>query len=89
MGKQVSNRHQKNRLVGHARIDILYKSSRFNQTLLICPKTDAPTFLARALGFARAVLGITAMVEVILRSLIRANLVESKVGQVRILVQKV
>jgi hypothetical protein len=34
MGKQVSNRHQKNRLLGHARIGFLYKSTRFNRTLL-------------------------------------------------------
>jgi hypothetical protein len=35
MEKQVSNRHQKNRLLGHARIGFLYKSTRFNRTLLI------------------------------------------------------
>jgi hypothetical protein len=35
MGKQVSNRHQKNQLLGHARIGFLYKSTRFNRTLLM------------------------------------------------------
>jgi hypothetical protein len=50
-----------------------------------CPKEDAPKLLARALGFARTGPGITSIVDVILRSLIRAKLVESKSGQIRTL----
>lgn len=48
-----------------------------------CAKADAPTLLARALGFARTGPGISSMFEVILRSLIRVKLVESKSGQIR------
>lgn len=50
-----------------------------------CPKIDAPMLLARALGFARTGAGITVVVESVLRSLVRAKLVESKAGQVRVL----
>jgi hypothetical protein len=50
-----------------------------------CPKEDAPKLLARALGFARTGPGITSLVEVILRSLIRTKLVVSKSGQIRTL----
>jgi hypothetical protein len=50
-----------------------------------CAKADAPTLLARSLGFARTWPTITAMVETILRSLVRAKLVESKAGQIRTL----
>ena len=53
-----------------------------------CAKSEAPMLLARALGFARTGPTIMAMVETILRSLVRAKLVESKAGQVRVLRQK-
>jgi hypothetical protein len=50
-----------------------------------CPKAEAPKLLARFLGFARTGKNITAMVEKILRSLIRSNQVESKAGLIRVL----
>jgi hypothetical protein len=50
-----------------------------------CAKADAPTLLARALGFARTGPTITAIVETILRSLVRAKLVEAKAGHMRVL----
>jgi hypothetical protein len=50
-----------------------------------CAKADAPKLLARALGFARTGPIITAMVETILRSLVRAKLVEAKAGHMRVL----
>jgi hypothetical protein len=50
-----------------------------------CAKADAPTLLARALGFARTGAGIAAVVESLLRSLVRAKQVEKKAGQMRVL----
>jgi hypothetical protein len=50
-----------------------------------CLKADAPMLLARALGFARTGPNITAMVETILRSLVRAKQVESRGGQILVL----
>ena len=50
-----------------------------------CPKTDAPMLLARAWGFARTGSNITAMVETILRSLVRAKKIESRGGQILVL----
>lgn len=50
-----------------------------------CSRSDAPTLLARTLGFARTGTNITAVVETILRSLIRTKQAESKVGQIRVL----
>ena len=50
-----------------------------------CSKTDAPMLLARALGFARTGPNITAMVETILRSLVRAKQIESRGGQIFVL----
>ena len=53
-----------------------------------CAKADAPMLLARVLGFARTGASITATVDSILRSLVRAGLVESRAGEVRVLRQK-
>ena len=53
-----------------------------------CAKADAPTLLARALGFARTGAGIAAVVESLLRSLVRTKQVESRAGQIRVLRQK-
>lgn len=50
-----------------------------------CAKADAPTLLARALGFARTGSGIAAVVESLLRGLVRTKQVESKAGQIRVL----
>lgn len=50
-----------------------------------CPKADAPMLLARAVGFARTGPSITAIVETILRSLVRSKQVESKAGLIRVL----
>ncbi|TSA06667.1 MAG: hypothetical protein D4R79_18945 [Comamonadaceae bacterium] len=49
-----------------------------------CAKADAPTLLARALGFARTGAGIAAVVESLLRSLVRTKQVESRAGQIRV-----
>lgn len=49
-----------------------------------CAKADAPTLLARALGFSRTGAGITAIVESLLRSLVRAKQVESRARQLRV-----
>jgi hypothetical protein len=49
-----------------------------------CAKEDAPTLLARALGFARTGAGIAEAVESLLRSLVRAKQIESRSGQLRI-----
>ena len=53
-----------------------------------CAKADAPTLLARALGFARTGAGIAAVVDSLLRSLVRTKQVESRAGQIRVLRQK-
>ena len=50
-----------------------------------CSKTDAPMLLARALGFARTGAGIAAVVESLLRSLVRTKQVESGAGQIRVI----
>jgi hypothetical protein len=50
-----------------------------------CPEADAPKLLARALGFARTGSNIAAVVETILRSLVRAQQVESRSGQISVL----
>lgn len=50
-----------------------------------CPRSDAPTLLARTLGYARTVANNTTTTDSILRSLIRAKRVESKAGQIRVL----
>jgi len=47
-------------------------------------KSEAPMLLARALGFARTGAGIAAVVESLLRSLVRTKQVESRAGQVRV-----
>jgi hypothetical protein len=52
-----------------------------------CAKSEAPMLLARALGFARTGPNITAIVEAILRGLVRAGHVDSRSGQVRIVRQ--
>ena len=49
-----------------------------------CAKSEAPKLLARALGFARAGAGIAAVVESLLRSLVRTKQVESRAGQIRV-----
>ena len=53
-----------------------------------CAKSEAPTLLARALGFARTGLAIAAVVESLLRGLVRTKQVESRAGQIRVLRQK-
>ena len=53
-----------------------------------CSKADAPALLARALGFARTGAGIAAVVESLLRSLVRTKQVEYRAGQIRVLRQK-
>lgn len=50
-----------------------------------CAKAEAPTLLARALGFARTGSGIAAVVESLLRGLVKTKQVESKAGQIRVL----
>jgi hypothetical protein len=50
-----------------------------------CAKGDAALLLARALGFARTGPTITATVDSLVRSLIRAQRIESKGGQLRVL----
>ena len=50
-----------------------------------CAKADAPTLLARALGFARTGSGIAAVVESLLRGLVKTKQMESKAGQIRVL----
>jgi hypothetical protein len=50
-----------------------------------CLKAEAPILLARALGFARTGPNITAMVEAIVRSLVRAKQIESRGGQILVL----
>jgi hypothetical protein len=49
-----------------------------------CPKADAPMLLARALGFARTGAGITAVVESLLRGLVRVQQVKSIAGQLKV-----
>ena len=53
-----------------------------------CSKTDAPMLLARALGFASTGTGIAAVVESVLRNLVRTKQVESKAALIRVLQQK-
>ena len=53
-----------------------------------CAKSEVPTLLARALGFARTGVAIAAVVESLLRALVRAKQVESRAGQIRVLRQK-
>lgn len=50
-----------------------------------CDKADAPMLLARSLGFARTGSNISALVNSVLQSLIRAKRVESKAGQIRVI----
>jgi hypothetical protein len=50
-----------------------------------CAKADAPSLLARALGYARTGSGIAAVVESLLRGLVKTKQVESKEGQIRVL----
>ncbi len=50
----------------------------------VCSKADAPKLLARALGYARNGAGIAAVVESLVRSLVRAKQVESRAGQLRV-----
>ena len=49
-----------------------------------CLKADAPMLLARFMGFARTGTSITASVESLVRSLVRAKQVESRAGQIRV-----
>ncbi len=49
-----------------------------------CPRADAPRLLARALGYSRTGAGISAIVESLVRSLVRAKQVESRAGQLRV-----
>ncbi|MBC7621489.1 MAG: hypothetical protein H7293_21330 [Candidatus Saccharibacteria bacterium] len=53
-----------------------------------CSKAEAPMLLARALGFARTGASIAALVDSLLRSLLRAKQVESRAGQIRVLRRK-
>ena len=53
-----------------------------------CAKADAPALLARALGFARRGAAIAAVVESLLRGLVRTKQLESRAGQIRVLRQK-
>jgi hypothetical protein len=50
-----------------------------------CAKSEAPMLLARALGFARTGAGIAAVVESLLRSLVRTKQVEFRAGQIRVI----
>ena len=50
-----------------------------------CAKSEASMLLARALGFARTGAGIAAVVESLLRSLVRTKQVESRAGQIRVI----
>ena len=52
-----------------------------------CAKADAPTLLARALGFARTGAGIAAVVESLLRSLVRAEKLQTKSGLIQVLLR--
>uniref|UniRef100_UPI0025D7B791 type ISP restriction/modification enzyme n=1 Tax=Rhodoferax sp. OV413 TaxID=1855285 RepID=UPI0025D7B791 len=49
-----------------------------------CAKSKAPMLLARALGFARTGAGIAAVVESLLRSMVRTKQVESRAGQIQV-----
>ena len=49
-----------------------------------CPRADAPRLLARTLGYSRTGAGVAALVESLLRSLVRAKQVESRAGQLRV-----
>lgn len=49
-----------------------------------CLSADAPMLLARFMGFARTGSGIRATVETLVRSLVRADLLESKEGQLTV-----
>ena len=53
-----------------------------------CAKSEAPTLLARALGFTRTGAAIAAVVESLLRGLVRTKQLESREGQIRVLRQK-
>jgi hypothetical protein len=53
-----------------------------------CAKSEVPTLLARALGFARTGVGIAAVVESLLSGLVRTKQLESRAGQIRVLRQK-
>ena len=49
-----------------------------------CAKSEAPMLLARALGFARTGVDTAAVVESLLRTLVRNKQVESRAGQIRV-----
>ena len=66
----------------HLKAQLLAAIRAFGGT---CPKPDAPMLLARALGFARTGTGITAIVESLLRSLVRGQQIESRGGQILVL----
>lgn len=57
----------------------------FGRRVVLGAKADAPTLLARALGFARTGAGIAAVVESVLRSLVRTKQVESRARQIHVL----
>lgn len=50
-----------------------------------CAKADAPMLLARFMGFARTGASITAVVDSLVRGLVRTKQVESRAGQIRVI----